>query len=126
MTMRTPLKNVRRLGSAHEGADHFWKQRLTGVANLILSIFLVALVLALAGHDYDVVRKELAKPIVALPLLLLVLSGVIHMRLGMQVIIEDYVHDETYKLILLMGNTFFCATVALASAFAILMLSFKV
>ena len=89
MTMRTPLKNVRRLGSAHEGADHFWKQRLTGVANLILSIFLVALVLALAGHDYDVVRKELAKPIVALPLLLLVLSGVIHMRLGMQVIIED-------------------------------------
>ena len=124
MTMRTPLKNVRRLGSAHEGADHFWKQRLTGVANLILSIFLVALVLALAGHDYDVVRKELAKPIVALPLLLLVLSGVIHMRLGMQVIIEDYVPSEGKKIFLLMLNTFFAILVGAACVFAVLKLSF--
>jgi succinate dehydrogenase / fumarate reductase membrane anchor subunit len=124
MTMRTPLKNVRRLGSAHEGADHFWKQRLTGVANLILSIFLVALVLALAGHDYDVVRKELAKPIVALPLLLLVLSGVIHMRLGMQVIIEDYVPSEGKKIFLLILNTFFAIVVGAACVFAVLKLSF--
>jgi succinate dehydrogenase / fumarate reductase membrane anchor subunit len=122
--MRTPLKNVRRLGSAHEGADHFWKQRLTGVANLILSIFLVALVLALAGHDYDVVRKELAKPFVALPLLLLVLSGVIHMRLGMQVIIEDYVPSEGKKIFLLMLNTFFAILVGAACVFAVLKLSF--
>src|SRR4029078_8811316 len=124
MTMRTPLKNVRRLGSAHEGADHFWKQRLTGVANLILSIFLVALVLALATHYYDVVRKELGKPIVALPLLLLVLSGVIHMRLGMQVIIEDYVPSEGKKIFLLMLNTFFAILVGAACVFAVLKLSF--
>lgn len=124
MTMRTPLKNVRRLGSAHEGADHFWKQRVTGVANLVLSIFLVVLLLALAGKDYAVVRQELAKPIVALPLLLLVLSGVIHMRLGMQVIIEDYVPSEGKKLFLLLLNTFFAILVGAACVFAVLKLSF--
>jgi succinate dehydrogenase / fumarate reductase membrane anchor subunit len=124
MTMRTPLKNVRRLGSAHEGADHFWRQRLTGVSNLILSIFLVGILLTLAGHDYEVVRKELAKPFVAFPLLLLVLSGVIHMRIGMQVIIEDYVPSEGKKIFLLMLNTFFAILVGAACVFAVLKLSF--
>lgn len=122
--MRTPLKNVRSLGSAKEGADHFWLQRVTAVANLVLVVFLMWLVASLVGADYAVVKARLAQPLVALPLLLLVVSGVIHMRLGMQVIIEDYVPAEATKITLLMLNTFFAIAIASASVFAVLKLSF--
>lgn len=122
--MRTPLKNVRSLGSAKEGANHFWLQRVTAVANLVLVVFLMWLVASLVGADFAVVKARLAQPLVALPLLLLVVSGVIHMRLGMQVIIEDYVPGETAKITLLMLNTFFAIVIAAASLFAVLKLSF--
>ena len=124
MSLRTPLKEVRRLGSAREGADHFWKQRLTGIANLFLGLFLVWLVARLAGADHATVKAMLAKPWIALPLLLLVVSGTIHMRLGMQVIIEDYVHGEAARITLVLLNTFFAVFVAAASILAILKLSF--
>ena len=124
MNMRTPLKNARHLGSAKDGTDHFWKQRVTAVANLILGLFFVALVVSLVGSDYTTVRETLSSPWVALPLLLLILSGMIHMRLGMQTIIEDYVHNEGPKIVLLMLNTFFAIVVGLASVFAILKMSF--
>jgi succinate dehydrogenase / fumarate reductase membrane anchor subunit len=123
-SMRTPLKNVRALGSAKEGANHFWLQRVTAIANLVLTLFLVWLVASLAGADYAVVKARLAHPMVSLPLLLLVVSGTIHMRLGMQVIIEDYVHGESAKITLLMLNTFFAILIAVASVFAVLKLSF--
>jgi succinate dehydrogenase / fumarate reductase membrane anchor subunit len=124
MAMRTPLKNVRYLGSAKEGADHFWKQRLTGVANLFLGIFLIALIVKLAGADHATVKATIANPLYGLPLLLLALSAAIHMRLGMQVIIEDYIHGEGLKIVLLMLNTFFAIAVGAASIFAVLKLSF--
>lgn len=126
MNMRTPLKNVRHLGSAKEGTDHFWKQRVTAVANLVLGLFLVGLIASLVGADHATVRATLASPIVAIALLLLIVSGMIHMRLGMQSIIEDYVHGEGAKVVLLMLNTFFAIAVGLASVFAILKLSFGV
>jgi succinate dehydrogenase / fumarate reductase, membrane anchor subunit len=124
MSMRTPLKTARRLGSAKEGTDHFWQQRVTGVANLVLSVFLVWLIVGLLGADHTTVKASLSKPLVALPLLLLVLSGMIHMRLGMQTIIEDYVHGEGAKISLLMLNTFFAIAVGAASVLAVLKLSF--
>lgn len=124
MTMRTPLKSVRHLGSAHEGADHFVMQRLTGIANVVLGIFLVWLVAGLAGADYATVRAQLRNPFVDFGLLLLIGSGVIHMRLGMQVIIEDYIHGEGAKLAALALNTFFAILIGVASVFAILKLSF--
>ncbi|SFV37681.1 succinate dehydrogenase, hydrophobic membrane anchor protein [Hyphomicrobium facile] len=123
-TMRTPLKKVRYLGSAKEGADHFWKLRVTSVANVFLGIFLVWLIVSLLGADYATVRQKLGNPLIALALLGLILSGTIHMRLGMQSIIEDYVHAEGPKLAALMLNTFFAIFIALASVFAILKLSF--
>jgi succinate dehydrogenase / fumarate reductase, membrane anchor subunit len=121
---RTPLARVRGLGSAKEGTDHFWKQRVTAVANLILVSLAIYLIVRLAGADYLVVKRTLARPQNAIVLLLLVLSGVTHMRLGMQTIIEDYVHADGYKIVALMFNTFFALLVGLTCAYAVLKLSF--
>ena len=124
MSRRTPLAKVRGLGSAKGGTDHFWMQRVTAVANVLLVCFLIGLVLALAGADHATVRRALARPEIAIPLLLLVLSGVIHMRLGMQSIIEDYVHSEGRKVAALMLNSFFAILIGITCVFAVLKLSF--
>jgi succinate dehydrogenase / fumarate reductase, membrane anchor subunit len=124
MSQRTPLAKVRGLGSAKQGTEHFWKQRLTAVSNIFLVCFLIYLVAKLAGQDHAAVRAALAKPQHAIPILLLVVSGVIHMRLGMQTIIEDYVHSEGPKVLALMLNSFFAIAVGLTCAFAVLKLSF--
>ena len=126
MAMRTPLKNVRRLGSAKEGTDHFWRQRVTSVAALLLLPFVLWLVLAVIGADYEAVRRILGNPIVAILLLLFIVTSIVHMRIGMQVIIEDYVHADGAKVALLMLNTFFSILVGLACVFAVLRLSFGV
>lgn len=122
--MRTPLKTVQHLGSARDGTDHFWRLRVTSVALIFLATFLVGLVISLIGADYAVVRRTLANPIVAVLLLLLVLSGVSHMRLGMQEIIVDYAHGEGWKITLLLLNTFFSFVVALICVLAVVKLSF--
>jgi succinate dehydrogenase / fumarate reductase membrane anchor subunit len=122
--MRTPLGRVRGLGSAKEGTDHFWRQRITAVANVPLTIFFVLLIIVLAGSGYKTVAATLSSPAIAILLLLAILSVVAHMKIGMQVIIEDYVHTESTKMLLVMANTFFCVIVGLASAFAILKLAF--
>lgn len=121
--MRTPLNKVRGLGSAKEGADHFFRQRLTALANVPLTIFLVASVIGLWGKDYAAVTAYLGSPIVSIALLALVLSGMVHMRLGMQVIIEDYVHGEAMKIFCLILNTFFVILVGLSCVYAIVKLS---
>jgi succinate dehydrogenase / fumarate reductase membrane anchor subunit len=123
-SMETPLKRVRGLGSAHSGTDHFWKQRATALAGIPLTIAFLVIVLSTVGKDFATVKATLAHPLVAILMLLFVLSSVIHMRIGMQVVIEDYVHEEGPKVLLLMFNTFFAIAVGLASAFAILKLAF--
>lgn len=124
MAYRTPLARVRGLGSAKQGAEHFWHQRLTAVANIFLVTFLVWLLATLAGEDHATVKSTLARPHVALPLLLAILSGLVHMRLGMQTIIEDYIHSEGSKVVVLMLNSFFAIAVGLVCVFAVLKLSF--
>jgi len=121
---RTPLARVRGLGSAKAGAEHFWRQRLTAVSNLVLVSFLIWLLVTLVGADYATVKRTLAQPHYAIPLLLLLLSASVHMRLGMQTIIEDYVHSEGRKVALLMLNSFFAMLVGLTGAFAVLKLAF--
>ena len=123
---RTPLARVRGLGSAKTGTAHFWHQRLTAVANVPLTIAFVLIVVALLGRNHAAAQQILGSPLVAIVMLLFIGSVTYHMRIGMQVIIEDYVHEETAKLALIMLNTFFAVAVALASAYAIFKLSFGV
>lgn len=126
MSMRTPLGKVRGLGSAKSGSEHFWLQRMTAIANIPLVLFFLVTLIANAGGDHASVSAYLGSPVVAIVMILLILSGVFHMRLGMQVIIEDYVHGEGAKVLSLMANTFFCIAVALACIFAVLKLSLGV
>jgi succinate dehydrogenase / fumarate reductase membrane anchor subunit len=123
---RTPLSRVRYLGSAHSGTMHFWRQRLTSVALVPLSIAFVFIAIALLGSNHAGALQILRSPLIGITMLLFIGTTVYHMWLGMQVIVEDYVHDEFPKILLLMGNTFFCITVALACVYAILQISFGV
>ena len=122
--MRTPLGKVRGLGSAKEGTGHFWFQRMSAVALVPLVLFFIGLVVSLHGASYAEVKAVLAHPFTALVMALFVLTGVYHMRLGMQVIIEDYIHGEGMKVLLVMLNTFFTVVVGVACVYAILKLSF--
>jgi succinate dehydrogenase / fumarate reductase, membrane anchor subunit len=119
----TPLSRVRGLGSAHEGTDHFWAQRVTAVANLFMLAFLIYTAINLAGQPLFVVRDYFDSSVIAGLAILFTLAAAYHMRLGMQVIIEDYIHSSGLKTLLLLINTFFSATVALITVVAILKLN---
>ncbi|MGO4740669.1 succinate dehydrogenase, hydrophobic membrane anchor protein [Bosea sp. 2KB_26] len=123
-SMRTPLGRVRGLGSAKSGTGHFWLQRVTAVANVFLTIVFLGVVISLFGKPYVAAVATLSHPLVAILMLLFTLSGAVHMRLGMQVVIEDYVHHEGLKILAVMANTFFAIAIGAACVFAILKLSF--
>jgi succinate dehydrogenase / fumarate reductase membrane anchor subunit len=124
--MRTPLGRVRGLGAARSGTGHFWHQRVTSVAGIPLTIALIIIVVTLLGRSHATTVQVLGSPLVAIVMLLFIANSAYHMWIGMQEIILDYVHGEIIKLVTLMANTFFVCAVALASAYAILKLSFGV
>jgi succinate dehydrogenase / fumarate reductase membrane anchor subunit len=123
-TFRTPLGRVRGMGPSGAGTGHFWLQRLTAVANLLLVIVFIGLIVSLTGKTYPAALVTLSNPLVAILMLLFTLSATIHMRIGMQVIIEDYVHGELLKILAVIGNTFFAIAIGAACVFALLKISF--
>jgi succinate dehydrogenase / fumarate reductase membrane anchor subunit len=124
--MRTPLGRVLGYGSAKWGTGHFIEQRFTALANIPLTIAAVLIVISLMGHNHAAVVQILGSAPVAIIMLLFMISIVYHMKIGMQVIIEDYVHDEGPKYALLIANTFFAILIGFSSVYAILKLSFGV
>lgn len=122
--MRTPLGKVRGLGSAKDGTSHFWLQRLTGIAGVPLFLFFVFFLVCYNGQPHEVVTEAFSNPLVACLFGLMVIAGLMHMRLGMQVIIEDYVHSEGRKLACLILNTFFTVGMGALALFAVLKLGF--
>lgn len=122
--MRTPLARARGIGSGKTGTGHFWTQRVTAVALALLVPWLVGLLVSMVGTDVETVRAAIARPWNAILLSAFVVALFWHAKLGMQVIIEDYVHGEGAKMLLLLGNTFFAAAIAVISIFTVLKLSF--
>ena len=118
--MRTPLGRVRGLGSAKKGTEHFFMQRVTALANIPLTLFLVGALVVHAGADYTTMTAFLGNPLVGVVMLLLIVSATYHMKLGLQVVIEDYVHGEATKLLAIIANQFFALTVAVACSLAVL------
>ena len=124
--MRTPLGRVRGYGSARSGTEHFIQQRLTAIANIPLTIVAVLIVISLIGRNHAAVAQILGSTPVAIVMLLFIISIFYHMKIGMRVIIEDYVHEERAKYVLLILNAFFAIAAGFSSIYAILKLSFGV
>src|SRR3977135_3355327 len=122
-SMRTPLGRVRNLGSSHSGTTDFWRQRLTAVAMVLLIVPVIVVVLMLIGRNQAGAAQILGSLPIAIILFLFIIARSRHIKLGMQVVIEDYIHNEKLKLASVMANNFFCFAVALASIYAILKLS---
>ena len=97
-TAKTPLGRVRGLGAAGEGAEHWWHERLSSVASLLLTIWLIVSLLRLPSLDHQTIAEWLSQPLSAVPMILLVFTAFWHSKMGLQVIVEDYVHDEGGKL----------------------------
>jgi succinate dehydrogenase / fumarate reductase, membrane anchor subunit len=122
-SMRTPLGRVRALGAAHSGTQDFWRQRLTAVAMTLLMIPGIVVVMMVLGRNQAGAAQVLGSPWVGLILLLFIVASTWHMKIGMQVVIEDYVHSEKLKIAAIMANNFFTVVVALAAIYAIFKLS---
>ena len=120
MSMRTPLSRARGLGSAKTGTEHWWLQRVTAIANIPLVLFMIGFVIAHLGKSRADLVASVHHPIIAILLALAFLSVLWHMRLGMQVIIEDYVRGPAAKLTAVLLNIFFTLLLGVAALYAII------
>jgi succinate dehydrogenase / fumarate reductase membrane anchor subunit len=122
MAGRSPLGRALGLGSAKEGVEHWWLQRLTAVALVPLSVWFAVVVIRLAGADLDAVETWLAHPLPAILLALLLIATFYHMALGLQVVVDDYVAAPLARLGLVLILRLACFALAVAGIFAVLSL----
>jgi succinate dehydrogenase / fumarate reductase, membrane anchor subunit len=120
----TGIGRVRGLGSARHGAHHWLAQRYTAVGNLLLVLWLIFSLVTLPGLDYESVRNWIANPLVAVPLMLMLVSVFWHLRLGMQVMLEDYVHDKGLAFLSMLLLNFYTVAGAAVGIFAIAKIAF--
>lgn len=118
--IKTPLARARGLGSAKEGTDHWMAQRVTAIANIPLMIWLIFSVVNLKGASHDEFTTWLAHPINAILMILVVISTFYHAKLGTQVVVEDYIHHEGFKMFKLIGQKLFFYAAAVACIFSVL------
>lgn len=117
--MRSPLGRAIGLGSAKEGLDHWWAQRITAVALVPLSLWFISAVVGLVGADLETVQNWMSLPLPAILLILLLIATFYHLSLGLQVVIEDYVHTDFAKLGLVVVLRLLCFGIAVAGIFAV-------
>jgi succinate dehydrogenase / fumarate reductase membrane anchor subunit len=122
-SMRTPLSRVRNLGAAHSGTTDFFRQRITAVALVLLIVPVIAVIMTLLGRNQAAAAQILGSPLIAIIMILFIIASCWHMKIGMQVVLEDYVHDEKLKLAAIIANNFFSFGVGIASIYAIIKLS---
>ena len=122
--MRTALGRVLYLGAAGGGTEHFWRQRVTAAANVLLVAGFIIVLMATVGRPHAEVVAVLGSPLISAMLVLMLASVAIHMRLGIQVVIEDYIHGEALKIVLLVAATFFSAAVGVTGIVAVLSMAF--
>lgn len=120
MSLRSPLGKVRGLGSAKSGTHHWWMQKVTAIALIPLTVWFVSSVVQMTQADYATVVKWMSSPVVAVLMMLFIVTGIYHLKLGLQVIIEDYIHSEGQKHALLMLVTFGCVLISALAVFSIL------
>ena len=123
MSMQTPLRRVLHLGAAHDGTGDFWRQRLTGAAAAVLVIFFIGMLMATVGQPHDRVIAVLHMPLVAAALAALIVVVAIHMHIGTQVIIDDYIHGSALKVACLAANTCFSFAIATVGLTAIVIIA---
>ncbi|CAN0397981.1 unnamed protein product [Phaeothamnion confervicola] len=122
--LRTPLARARGLGSAREGVKHWWAQRLTAIALIPLVVWFAISLVMLSGADYDIARAWIGSPLVMVLLILTIVIGLHHGQLGLQVVIEDYIHGDGWKLALIVAVRFVAVIFGLAATVAILRIGF--
>lgn len=120
----TSIGRVRGLGSAKSGAHHWIVQRFTAVGNLLLVLWLIFSIVQMPGLDYESVVSWLAQPLVAVPMMLMLVSIFWHLKLGLQVLIEDYVHDDGLKFFAVLILNFYAIGGAALGIFAIAKIAF--
>jgi succinate dehydrogenase / fumarate reductase membrane anchor subunit len=119
-SMRTPLARAKGLGPAGHGAGHWWIHRMTAVSNIPLVIAFVIIVASLAGRSFEDAILIVSHPLISILLALAVISVTNHMRIGMQIIIEDYVHDRGWKIVALIANNFYAVVIAVACLYGLI------
>ena len=120
----TQLGRVRGLGTAKSGTGHWWQQRVTAIGNLVLMTWFIVSLVRLPNLEYQTMTAWLQQPIAAIPLLLLIASVFYHFRLGVQVMLEDYIHHEGNKVLAMMLLNFYVVALAFTAVFSVLKIAF--